>query len=416
MLGISSRITNVCSCARVVVGIAATLLMLTTIVRADNLSVDCSGATPGAFTSIQAAINSLPLNVTTEPHTITVTGTCGTVSIDSRQRITIEAPVGQTATITSVNPNAVLVGVGRSRSIVLRRLVLSGGRIGLFLNQNAEVTVEDVTVEQSVRGILMFQNSSLATSGNTRVRNNTGSGIELDEGSVIVLGPATVENNGGAAVILGNGSRATIVNTTMTGNRSGVSVLNGSAVRFAIQNTIQNNGFSGVTIRGGSAGQFDGTTIIEGHPQNGLAVFAAKAEARGILKVRNNGSLSFPLQNGIGVDGGGTLTLTNGAEITGNVGPGILVRGNSALYLSAGVPITVSNNSEEGIRVTRNSLLSIFLPVTIADNPSGSITCDTTSLVTGTLDGLKNINCPRIERENGPPRPGAIVDQGPPSP
>lgn len=44
-------------------------------VWADNLSVDCSGATPGAFTSIQAAINSLPVNAATEPHTITVTGT-----------------------------------------------------------------------------------------------------------------------------------------------------------------------------------------------------------------------------------------------------------------------------------------------------------------------------------------------------
>jgi hypothetical protein len=380
--------------------------------------VDCSGATPDAFTSIQAAINSLPVNASTEPHTITVTGTCtGRVLIDSRQRITIEAPVGQTTTITSANPNAILVTVDRSRSIVLRRLVLSGGRIGLFLDQNSEASIEDLTVENVAgRGILMFQNSSLATFGTTRVRNNTGSGIELDEGSVIVLGPATIENNGGSAVSLGNGSRATIGNTTITGNGSGVAVLNGSAARFALENTIQNNGFSGVTVRQGAAVRFDGTTTIEGHPQSGLAVLAAKAEVRGMLKVSNNGNTSFPLHNGISVDGGGTLIVLGGAEITGNTGPGIFVRGSSTLYLSSGTPIIISNNTEEGIRVTRLSLLSTFFPLTITGNPSGSLTCDTTSLITGVLDGLTDIKCQRIEREHGPPRPGAIVDVGPPSP
>ena len=407
MRWISLGVKRTCFCV-------AMLLALTSSIYADNLLVDCSGGTPGAFTNLQTAINSLPLNSTTEPHTITVAGNCAPIVIDSRQRLTIEAASGQTATITSATPTGILVNIGRSHSIVLRGLVLRGGNIGLFLNQNSEVTIEDLTIENTRRGVLMFQNSSLATAGNTRVRNSTATGIELDEGSVIVLGPATIENNGSAAVVLGNGSRATITDTTISGNGSGVIALTGSAVRFALANTIQNNGFSGVTIRGGSAGIFDGTTTIEGHPQNGLSVFGAKVETRGVLTVRNNGSTSFPLHNGIGVDGGATLTITNRADITGNTGPGILVRGGSNLYLSAGAPITVSDNTEDGIRVTRNSLLSVFLPVTITNNPSGSITCDTTSLVTGTLDGLTNINCSRIERENGPPRPGTV--QAPPVP
>ena len=375
----------------------AVVLALAPSVWANVLTVDCSGATPGAFTDIQAAINSLPVNGSGEPHAIIVTGTCAPVSIQSRQRIVIEAPAGQTATITSANPNATLVSIGRSRSIEFRRFVFSGGSVGLFLDQNSEVTIEDLRIENTRRGILMFQNSSLATFGNTHIRNNSSHGIELDEGSVIVLGQATIENNLGNGMLLGNGSRATITNTTMTGNRSGVIVFQGSAARFAIQNTIQNNSFSGVLVRDGSAVVFDGDTILDGNPQNGLGILASKVEVRGTLKVRNNGSTSFPLHNGIGVDAGGTLILGNGAEISGNTGPGIHVRGNSVLYLSSGAPITIQNNTEEGIRINRLALLTIFLPVTITDNPTGSITCDKTSVVAGTLANLTDIKCKNIE-------------------
>ena len=399
MRGFSSPVTKSNRCILMFITVIVMLLIAPNIL-ANNLTVDCSGATPGAFTDLQSAIDSLPVNSSGEPHTITVTGTCAPASIDSRQRITIEAPANQTATIANPTPNGILLSIGRSRSIILRNLKLSGGNIGVFLDQNSEVTIEDLTIENSRRGIVLFQNSSIATGGNILIRNNSSHGIELDEGSVMVLGQATIENNAGNAILLGNGSRATITNTTMTGNASGVVVFQGSAARFALQNTIQNNNFSGVLVRDGSAVVFDGHTILDGNPQNGLGILASKAEVRGTLKVRNNGSTSFPLHNGIGIDGGGTLIIVNNTEISGNTGPGINVRGNSVLYLSSGAPISIQNNTEEGIRVTRLALLTIFLPVTINDNPAGSITCDKTALVAGALDGITNIKCSRIESQN----------------
>src|SRR5687767_1971221 len=64
---------------------------------ADNVTVDCSGSTPGAPTSINAALAPLSL---TGPHTITVIGTCHeSVSVSRRDRVTIQGPVGGTATI-----------------------------------------------------------------------------------------------------------------------------------------------------------------------------------------------------------------------------------------------------------------------------------------------------------------------------
>jgi hypothetical protein len=421
MRWISSRVTKGCSCARVLVGVAATLLALASSTWADNLSVDCSGATPGAFTSIQAAINSLPVNATTEPHKITVVGTCGTVSIDSRQRITIEAPAGQTATLTSANPNAFLVSIARSRSIVLRRLVVSGGRIGLFLDQNSEASIEDLTLENTGRGILMFQNSSLATFGNTRVRNNTGNGITLDEGSVIVLGPATIENNGGVGLQLLNGAAATIANVTIQGNGSGASLLGGGTAFFRVRNAIQNNTFGGVFVQVGSTALFsgqrlpDGTvlaTTIEGNGGFGVLVSGAKVGLTRAV-VRNNGSPDQPFSAGVLAFDGASL-FVGGTEIANSIGPGIWAEGNTKVLLNPSN--TVSGNTAEGLRLQRQAVAELLAPNTFSGNGVASITCDTTALLAGDLTGITNIKCMKIERENGPPRPGAIIDLGPPSP
>src|SRR5262252_9022299 len=79
-------------------------LMFPGSAMAANVAVDCSGQTPGAFSSLQAALDSLDV---TGPHFISVTGTCTeNVNIFNRQRISIFAASGQTATINAANPAA----------------------------------------------------------------------------------------------------------------------------------------------------------------------------------------------------------------------------------------------------------------------------------------------------------------------
>jgi hypothetical protein len=90
-----------------------------------------------------------------------------------------------------------------------------------------------------------------------------------------------------------------------------------------------------------------------------------------------------------------------------NTGPGIRADQNSGTSVTN---ITVSNNSEEGVRVGRQSVSGFFPPLVIVGNPAASISCDSTSLVFGDLTGIAGINCSRIERAAGPPRPGRIVN------
>ena len=106
--------------------LAAVVFLLPSAVWATTVSVDCN-----AGGSINTALSGLDLQ---GPHTITVTGTCvEQVDISDRERLTIQAPGGQIATIMSDALDGVPVFIFRWRSIVLRRLVLTGGSAGLFI-------------------------------------------------------------------------------------------------------------------------------------------------------------------------------------------------------------------------------------------------------------------------------------------
>src|SRR5713101_3617053 len=105
----------------------ATILLLPGAAWAMNVSVNCN-----AGGSINAALSGLDLE---GPHTITVSGTCHeNVAIVDRERLTILAPFGQTATIVAADPTDNVIFVTRSRSIRLARLVLTGGSEGLFVS------------------------------------------------------------------------------------------------------------------------------------------------------------------------------------------------------------------------------------------------------------------------------------------
>src|SRR5687768_3338937 len=72
--------------------------------RAASVTVDCDAVAPppGVFTSITAALATLD---DAGPHTVTVTGICTeSVNIVQRDRLTIQAPVGQSATISPPAP------------------------------------------------------------------------------------------------------------------------------------------------------------------------------------------------------------------------------------------------------------------------------------------------------------------------
>lgn len=409
--------------------VGAAMCMAPISTQADVLFVNCTGADPTAFPSITAALNSLPVNSSTEPHTINVTGPCTeNVSLVNRELITIQGPAGGTASIVAANPAATVLQISRSRNIDLRRLVISGGAIGLGVAQSS-ATVQGCTIENNTGpGISMANNSTVQLGGPqssqaVQVINNgltTGrNAIGVNFSFLSIGGNTTVDNNGNAPLNVLGGTLSvdgTVGENFFRNNGFGVNIAQGSAAQFTGQNTIQNNGVVGVQVFQSSTAVFTSATLagiprvttIEGHEITGVNIVSlGEITFNGPHRIRNNGLGSIEArQSGIRVSRA-SLSMQNGTEISGNFGPGILLDTNSSL---SAIDSMISNNSAEGVRVIRQSVAGLTSGNLLSGNGSNGLTCDTTSLVFGDLTGIDNINCSRIERESGPPRRGRILE------
>jgi parallel beta helix pectate lyase-like protein len=431
-------------------GFAATLflLLLPGMGRAANVQVVCPGGGPGVFSSINAALSTLDPH---GPNTITVSGTCvENIFIFQHERLTIQAALGQTVTVNAADPSGIVLQTLESTGILISGLVFQGGSTGVFLNQGSNVIIVNCTMQRNsgdglgmqMASTLVMENSTLqdnqgngmtvdvasnatmATNPNERIRvlRNGGDGIDVDGSFFQVnFGTLDVENNGGAA-ILQTGGRMLIFGgqsvgggNLFQGNGEGIDIFEAGSAHLGGRNVIRNNGDVGLQVLGSSVlftGGIlpDGTpnvTVIEGHATVGVNVVRlGELSMTGPHQIQNNGTATADatLRGGIRIVRG-SLTLSNGVQVSSNVGPGIRADQNTGTSVTN---ITVSNNSEEGVRVGRQSVSGFFLPLTIAGNPAASISCDATSLVFGDLTGITNVECGRIERAAGPPRPGRV--------
>jgi hypothetical protein len=424
--------------------LAAVLLLLPAATLASDVSVNCDGG-PADFPSITAALNVLDL---IGPHSISITGTCvENLTIFQRARLTLFSAPGTNATLRSANTAPNVVIVSSSRRIRFSGLVFEGGGGGMRVDGGSEVFLENCTIQNndnngvvvashsllSLSGTaiqnngldgLQINGNSMAFAGNTtpagfvRISGNRGNGVAVNQSNVQILGLLAVEDNGGAA-ILSRGGRLVFAGTSgehvYRNNRLGISISGGTADFFG-RHTIQNNGLFGVQVFGGASVNFNsatlpggslGFTLIEGHSNVGMNILRlGEVNLNGPHLIRGNGSASADptFRGGIRVSRA-TLTAVGGAQVTGNFGPGILLEFNSSLSTTS---VSITGNSEEGVRVLRQSVAGLSGPHTIAGNGMFSLTCDVTSLIFGNLDGTAPINCHRVEREFGPPRPGDI--------
>lgn len=438
--GLSSSLRAAC-----LLGFGLCLLSIPS--RAATLTVDCTGAPPpGVYGSITDALNSLPLTATAETHVITVTGTCmENVGLFRVQHITIQAPVGQTATVIgdpNVPANAVFDLVS-ARYITLERLIIQGGgtqgpRSGIEVSINSYLLMQDCTVDGAAgSGIFVSDNSMLhvirgtlrnngsfgisvnsssaadlngfgSTSG-VQIHNN-GGGVTASSSSLSLSGPVTIENNSSFGVSLSQSQvilNAAQEDIIIRGNPEGISLADHSSATLRGQVRIENNQGIGLVVFDGSSANLRGprAAIIEGNQLNGILVSTQSVvRMNGPHKIRNN-SLNDTVPAGIFVARNATLRAGNGVQIANNQGPGILAQQGANLGLNN---MTISGNMEEGVRLLRQSVGDFLVGNVIVGNGIASITCDVTSLVVGDVSGISNINCSRIEREVGPPRAGRV--------
>lgn len=368
------------------------LLLITNLAFANNAVVDCSGATPGAFTSIHDALASLPA---AGPNSISVTGTCHeNVVMFGRTDLNISG--NPTATVVPGNANGHLLAIAASQRVGIQNIIFDGGR-GALVNDNSRVDFTNVTIQNSL-GIGLTSIDSLVHIADSTVKASTRSGISIGGGTFYVDSDVT--------------------GTTVTANgRTGISVLTGhlilnggDEVTPGTENVISNNTGVGVAVANSAEADISGDNRIIGNQgpfglevihtstvimtdgliqsNAGIGVHCGETshcEWDGITKIDNNG------KGGIEITDHSDAYLDGGIDISGNTGAGVLVDLSSLLNSLGGN--TINNNTDDGIVLNTMSVLKFAANDTITGNGKLALECNNNSMVSGDISTYKPKKC-----------------------
>jgi len=346
--------------------------------------VDCTGKTPGAYTTINSV---LPL--LSNGAVVRITGPCTeNVTITGLNNLWIGAPWGQTAnlqgnlTINDVqnlflhgmnvsNSSGDGIDINNSVGVELDACTSSNnGNFGLSIT-NSVVYVQDTGAinNNGNNGVNAFGNGSLefnGYSGPITISNNLGDGIQLQDGVMETLGNMVITNNkvnpssfglgasgSGFGVNLWGHARAVLwgifAPDLISGNQAGgVAVHEGSEISVSgptqiapgvsIGHVIDGNGPVGVSVGFGSQATIWNGVQISHHPDAGVDVYGhSQVFINGDYQITNNGTgpaSTYPTHAGVRVDGNSEAYI-RGGQISQNGGPGILALVNSSIDLSA---------------------------------------------------------------------------------
>jgi Right handed beta helix region len=363
--------------------VALLMLFFPGVTRAQQyLIVDCTGATPGTYPSINAALpNATPGSF------ILITGPCTeNVSLNQVTGLNLGAYYGQTAVLNggvsiSNSQNVFLYGlnitnasgdginVRNSRGIQVNVCSSSeNSGNGLNVGGSSDVTIgaSGVFSHNGSQGMNISGNSNVSMvgwAGPVDISNNVGAGIWASQGSVWSVGPSTIQNNtssagvdSGYGIILLGGAQAQMGAlfgpNTISGNQNGGASLQENAeISFwsiGYPNQIQSNGPVGVAVGMGSQATFadiSGTVgaMITDHTSAGVDVYAnGQAYFLSTNQVMRNGSAADQRSAGIRLDGNAEVFM-RGGQVTQNYGPGILALVNSSVDFTG---VTFAGNAQ----------------------------------------------------------------------
>ena len=366
-----------------------------------QLIVDCTGATPGAYTTINAAL----ANVTGSGGSILVSGTCSeTVALNNVDNLSLGAFWGQTANLIGSisingsdgvylyglnvsNPSGNGFNINSSRAITLDSCTGNANSVlGLSAGGLSEVTLVGPTSFDfnGQGGIRLVSHSTLEISdyaGATDISNNQGPGIWMTQGSLVnSLGSLTLENNvnlpgtsnlqAGFGLTMFGASIAQFGTCTgpnlIANNQSGgISLEENSELSLwdcvtSYRTSIVGNGGAGLTAGFGSQVTLADIVQITGHAGPAVDLFgSSQLYATGANVLSQNGTASDPRSAAIRLDGNSEGFL-RGGQIQGNQGPGILA--------------LVGSTAD-------------FTGVTFTGNSGGIITCDSSAFMVSDLSG-----------------------------
>jgi hypothetical protein len=322
------------------------LFLLSGGLRAQQFfTVDCTGATPGAFSSINAALQN-----TTPGSFILVTGPCNEhVSVYAQTNLNLGAYYGQTAAINGS------ITISNSSNIFLYGLNVtnpSGDGVQVW---SSSVTLDSCASNGSAGvGLDAGTMSDVMVNATGSFSHNAHGGIVAGGNALVSLnawaGPIDVSNNGGPGIYASQANIATLGRTNVTNNVFGAG---------------SNSGY-GLDLRGGAHVQFGalyGPNLISGN-QSGGAWLQETAEISfwSIGQpnlIENNGPVGVSAGLGSQVTLAAIGTANVGVQVTDHSSAGVDIYGNSQFY-SLGLNLVQRNGSagdprSAGIRLDGNS-------------------------------------------------------------
>jgi Right handed beta helix region len=378
--------------------ILPTLLLLPGIALANNVTVNCPGA------SLNAAVAALPPN---GPNIITVTGTCNEdVSLTDVRSLTIIAGAGGAKIVQPQDSNT--FDIVRSQNITLQSLEIAGvpgstlgfGGGGVNITEASDVHIIGCDIHDNEGGGVLGINGSVLLLRNTNIHNNTpGDGLDVSRNSTADVRVTTIQDNGceGLAACFNFGF----------GGGVGVFVTRNSIVSLHENTLIQRNGDLGIVARllstvGLDFGPPNTLTTVQGHNINGIVIQeGAHLQVNGTALVQANGgdcpSVTPIPCGGIFATENATVEFSGFGTVSGNHGAGIFVEQGTNLHLGG---VTVSNNSGDGVHIQGISIVDFTaIPSsgngnnTITGNGGASVFCDERSFAIGNLKGFSKVRC-----------------------
>jgi hypothetical protein len=347
-------------------------------------AIDCSGATSGAFTSIQQAILSSP------DHTVfTLSGNCTENLVNVAHRTDLSFFATSPTTIQVTSPDQQTLIISRSENITFSGPITITGGQGVLIGASNGIVLSQVTIQNSGAFGLTTSNSQVQVF-NGSISGNTRTGL-VTFGGTVELDGTTISNNGRLGI-----SAATTHLIMSDGN--------------SLPSIVSNNGIGGVQLFNSSQGDFTGLQINNNAGGN-FGLFVSTNSAA----VMQGGSING--NTGIGVTcistshcefaqtqinsntGGGIraathseLELDGAVQISGNNGAGVLVDQHSAYTSNGGN--TISNNAGDALIVNALSTLNLVAPDSItATGANLTLNCNNASLVTGDISTYKPKKC-----------------------
>jgi hypothetical protein len=373
------------------------------------LTVDCSGATPGAFTTINAAIASVP---SISDKTILIKGTCAEhVRIWDTVNVRLEGNPAATLLHDGSPSEFRILWINRSSEVTVKGLTIgapspSTPAFTPMQVQRSTVTIESCTVQGGSAlasgGLWIADDARVRVFGST-IQNNTPSGIRQDGGelqlggqqpgpsNVIQLNPAGLRMRGPAhAGIWGN--------NVFRDNGSGV-IANGGHVFLCCTNGLlfADNVQTGITLNLGATLQANNPVTFENNGLAGVRMLSGSAVLNTGQIFRGNSHAGIANSAAVMATGNVHLELFN-AEITGNLGHGVLLEDNSSARLFNN---TIRDNRGNGVRVVSMSTAAVFAPNTVTGNAT-DLFCAPNSFARGDDSGFGKNFCPGFDRSPNP--------------